>query len=87
MGSFISRSPKFKNCRITYTVFKGDRRRFDIANVCSVVDKFFCDAMVEAGKLPDDNAKVIDQVVYKYGGIDKGNPRVEIQVEGEINDG
>lgn len=83
MKEFILHSPKFKTCRITYTVFKGDRRKFDIANVCSVVDKFFCDAMVELGKLPDDNANVIDQVVYKYGGIDKGYPRVEIQVEGE----
>lgn len=65
---------------IIYKVFKGDSRRFDIGNICSVHQKYFEDAIVELGKLPDDKAQIIPIVVYKYGGINKDNPRVEIEV-------
>lgn len=65
---------------IIYKVYKGDKRRFDIANICSVVDKFFLDALVELGYLPDDNANVVKAVVYTAGSIDKDNPRVEAKV-------
>lgn len=65
---------------IIYKVHKGDKRRFDIANICSVVDKFFLDALVELGYLPDDNASVVKAVVYTAGSIDKDNPRVDVKV-------
>lgn len=67
--------------RITYTVFKGDRRNCDVGNICSVHQKFFEDALVECGKLTDDNHIVIPEVVYRWGGIDKLNPCVQIMIE------
>lgn len=64
-----------------YTAYNGSNRSFDLGNVCSVHEKFFEDAMVELGKLPDDNVKHIPLVIYMYGGLDKENPRVEISVQ------
>lgn len=68
----------YKKLLIIYKVFKGDRRRFDIGNILSIHQKFFEDALVELGKLPDDKASNIPMVVYLNGGIDVENPRVEI---------
>lgn len=65
---------------IIYKVFKGDNRRFDIGNICSVHQKYFEDAIVELGKLKDDKASIIPITAYLYGGINKDNPRVEIEV-------
>ena len=36
--------------------------------------------MVEFGKLGDDNMKNIPLVIYRYGGVDPENPRVDIEV-------
>ena len=67
--------------RITYTIYPETRRSFDIANVGSVIDKFLCDAIVELGKLEDDNYKHLPEVIYEFGSIDKLNPRCEITIE------
>lgn len=81
MKEQIEQLPEFETVKITYTVFFGSKRKTDISNVCSIIDKYFCDALVELGKLPDDNYDYIQEVNYRYGGIDKDNPRVEITLE------
>lgn len=78
MRSKILKLKDYKKLLIIYKVFKGDRRRFDIGNILSIHQKFFEDALVELGKLPDDKASNIPMVVYLNGGIDVENPRVEI---------
>ncbi len=80
MQEQIEQLPAFNKVSITYTVFFGSKRKTDISNVCSIVDKYFCDALVELGKLPDDNYEYIQDIQYKFGGIDKDNPRVEITI-------
>ena len=67
--------------QMTYTVYKGDKRNCDIGNICSVHEKFFEDALVELGKLPDDNHNMITKVTYEWGGIDKLSPSVMIMIE------
>lgn len=67
--------------RFTYTLFQETKRKTDVANVCCVVDKFCCDSLVTLGVIPDDNHTVIREVVYRYGGVDKENPRVELKME------
>lgn len=66
---------------VKYILFVGSKRLLDIANVCTVVDKFFMDALVEMGKLPDDNYEHLTNITFEYGGYDKANPRVEIILE------
>lgn len=72
--------PKYKRVAIVYKVFKGDARRYDIGNIISIHQKYFEDALVECGKLPDDKASNIPMVLYTDGGIDRDNPRVEITI-------
>lgn len=80
MEKQIKKLNKFDKVICLYTAYNGTRRSFDLGNVCSVHEKFFEDAMVELGKLPDDNVNHIPLVIYMYGGIDKNNPRVDIEV-------
>jgi Holliday junction resolvase RusA-like endonuclease len=66
--------------RFTYTLYPKTRRRTDVSNPLSIIDKFTCDALVELGIIPDDNYTVIGEVVYKFGEVDKENPRAELSI-------
>ena len=66
---------------IKYTLFVGTKRKCDISNVCAIVDKYFCDAMVEKGIIPDDDYKHIVQVTYVFGGYEKGNPHCDVEIK------
>lgn len=77
----LEKLPKFSKVRLTYVFYPSSRRRYDIANVCSIVDKFFSDALVETGHLEDDNYNYIPDVLYCIGELDKTNPRVQILIE------
>lgn len=76
----IDKAVPIEKAICVYTVYPGTKRRFDLGNVCSIHQKYFEDALVEYGKLPDDNCKRIPIVIYTYGEIDRDNPRVEINV-------
>ena len=65
---------------ILFTLYPKSRRLTDVSNVCSIHDKFFCDALVECGKLPDDNYIHLPTVSYAFGEVDKLNPRVDIEL-------
>lgn len=79
--SQLNSLPKFTKIRLTYVFYPQTRRRYDVANVCSITDKFFSDALVETGHLEDDNYHFIPDVLYCIGEIDKENPRVQILIE------
>ena len=65
---------------LTYTYYARSKRRLDISNPCSIIDKFACDALVKAEILEDDSFNQIKAVVYKFGGVDKDNPRCELVI-------
>jgi hypothetical protein len=65
---------------ITFKLFKGRNARVDRSNILSIVEKFFCDALVHHGCIPDDNDEYISATHYKSGGLDRANPRVEIEI-------
>lgn len=73
--------PSLQRVKLTFTHFPGSNRLCDTSNVCAVVDKFFCDALVTAGKLEDDNYTILPNVHYEHGHVDKGNGRVEVLIE------
>lgn len=73
--------PPLDKAKITYTLFPGSKRLCDISNICSIVDKFFCDALVEANCLVDDNYTRLTNIEYKIGSVDPVNPRVEAVIE------
>lgn len=66
---------------ITFILYKPSKRKIDRSNVLSIVEKFFCDALVHYGCIPDDDDKHIVSTHYSTGGIDKYNPRVEIYIK------
>lgn len=73
--------PSLAQIRISYWLFTGTEQRCDVANVCSIVDKFFSDCLTAEGKIPDDNYDFVPVVAYGWGGVEKGNPRVEVVIE------
>ncbi len=83
--------PTYKNpmqhIEIEYTLFLPDKRKRDISNVLSVVDKSFCDSLTTHGLIPDDNYEHLKKVTYMYGGMDeKGKGYVDIVIT-EVKDG
>lgn len=66
---------------LTYILYPKTKQKCDVANVCSIADKFFSDALVEFGIIPEDNYDYLPQVVYQFGSIDKMNPRVDVLIE------
>ena len=76
----LRKLPRFRTIELVFTVFPATLREFDVSNICSVVDKFFSDALVEFGKLPDDNFKHLLSVKYRYGELDRENPRVDVEI-------
>ncbi|QWY83752.1 holliday junction resolvase RusA-like protein [Rhizobium phage RHph_X3_15] len=85
VATAIGTLPSMKQVELTFTLFMGSYRSADLSNICSVVDKFFCDALVELGKLPDDNLEHIGTVDYRFGGVDKNNPRVDVTLKPLVN--
>lgn len=73
--------PKLNKVFLIYIHHPG--RLCDTNNVCSVVDKFFQDALVKAQIIPDDNFKYVVGTLFLSGSVDKQNPRVEVFLCGE----
>ena len=73
--------PEFNKISLTFTLYPGSRRLCDIGNVISIHEKFFCDALVELGKIPDHDYRYLDETHNLFGEVDKHNPRVEILIK------
>ena len=76
-NNYYWKSPPFI---FTYTVYPANNRAFDLANVLPIVQKFTDDALIELGIIKDDNHKIVSAVNYRFGKVDKGNPRVELEI-------
>ena len=81
MEEQIRTLPKFNKVRLTYVMYPATKHLTDVGNVCSIVDKFFADALVELGKIPDDNYLYVPELAFRFGSIDREKPRVEIFIE------
>lgn len=66
--------------KINYVYWSKSSRLSDIDNFVGTVKKFFQDALVESGLLPDDNFKIIIGSSESYGGVDKESPRVDAYI-------
>ena len=74
----VNINKNFKQIKLIYTVYHY--RSYDINNVCSIIDKFFQDAMIEAGIIDDDNYKINIETLFTTGELDSENPRCEVQI-------
>ena len=71
---------KMKSCKLVFTFFSGSKRKSDTSNICSIVEKFFNDALVEEGYLEDDNYEFVLESIYRYGGYIKGDNHVVVDI-------
>lgn len=81
MSSQVNSLPRLNQIEIKYVIFTGSNRKVDIMNICSIVDKFFCDVLTEHFKIVDDNYKYVPKCSFEFGGIDRNNPRVDIHIK------
>jgi len=51
-----------------------------------VTAKFFQDCLVEHKVIPDDDTEHIVKLVFVPGGVDKDDPRIDIEVKEETNE-
>lgn len=61
------RKLKFSKIKIIYIMYSKTKRRRDLANFCSVVDKFFQDSLVSLNIIDDDCQDVVQEVAFKKG--------------------
>lgn len=66
--------------RIEYEYYPPDKRKRDLMNVISVIDKFFQDALVESGCIEADDMSIVVEVNSKFIEIDRQNPRLEVTI-------
>ena len=64
--------------KLRYEYFHSSSRKIDVANPCSIIDKFTCDALTKAGIWGDDDTKTVREVSFAFGGVDKENPRCDL---------
>lgn len=70
-----------KPVTLTFTLHRKDKRTGDRANVLSITEKYFCDALTKYGCFLDDNDNFILWSHYQTGEIDRENPRVDIEID------
>lgn len=63
--------------RVSYTYYYKSSVS-DLGNVCSLSSKVLLDALQELNLIQQDNVQYCIEEVYRVGGLDKLNPRVEI---------
>lgn len=80
---FLAQIPHMESCSLEYILYPKTNRLCDVSNICTVVDKFFSDALVETGHIPDDNYTYIKSITYRFGSVDKDNPRVDVIIRPE----
>ena len=66
--------------RFVYTIYPATGRKFDLANVLPIIQKFTDDALIEMEIISDDSWKVIKAIDYRFGSVDKENPRCELEI-------
>ena len=73
---------KVDKCYISYEIFYPTKREFDLDNVGSILSKFTHDVLTEVGVIKDDNYNIVECLTFKFGGVDKENPRAIVTIEG-----
>ena len=67
--------------KLTHVITSANKRKFDIANMCSIIDKFACDCLVKDDFMEDDNWAYLTEVVYRFGGLaEERTCKLEIEI-------
>ena len=78
---FRYKNKNHSKIELTFTYYKPTKAIRDRANILSIHEKYFCDALTRMRFIPDDNDMYIQSSHYYSGGVDRDNPRVEILIK------
>jgi hypothetical protein len=81
VAPLLGHIPRMDGVKLTFTLFTGTKQLADTSNICSIVEKFFCDTLVNAGRIEDDNYTVVLGSRNEYGGYTKGDSHVMVTLE------
>ena len=73
---YPERVSETQTVELSVFMFYATKRRKDLDNALASVQ----DLLVDAGILPDDDFKHVARVSAEFGGIDRENPRVEVEL-------
>jgi hypothetical protein len=77
----IDSLPKLHRIKLTLTLYPKTKRKCDLDNILSIVTKYTQDVLVSQDKLWDDDYTCIPAIDFRFGEVDKHDPRVVIQIE------
>jgi hypothetical protein len=80
MSKPLSQLPKLGKVWLHYEIHPRDKRRLDTMNPGSVLDKFFSDALVEAGVIEDDDYTNVVFNSFCFGSVNKDNPHALVTI-------
>lgn len=63
--------PPLGTVTLHYEVYVQTKRRLDVMNVGSIVDKYFSDCLTNEGVIIDDDYKHIPKISFSFGGLVK----------------
>lgn len=72
--------PRQEMIHLHYQLFVGSGHRCDLMNVIAIVDKYFSDALSKSKAIDDDHTGIIVSTSAAYGGVDRTNPRVSVNI-------
>lgn len=75
-----SKNKPIERCELHYTIYWPDKRLSDLDNVGSIIAKFTGDCLTKYNYIIDDNRTVVKRIVFTDGGIDRNNPRAELEL-------
>ena len=61
--------PHMNKISLHYEICPKTKRRMDIMNIGSIVDKYFSDSLVEEKIIPDDDYNHVKHISFSFGGI------------------
>lgn len=80
MREQIIQLPRLSKIRVRYIVYQPTKAKCDLMNIVSIHSKFFLDALQKHKRIVDDNYEYVLGEETAWGGVDKENPRVEIEL-------
>ena len=68
-GYLLDYNKSMFKMKLHYTITAANKRKFDVSNILSIVDKFAADCLVKEGFLVDDNWEYLSGAEYTFGGV------------------
>lgn len=68
-------------CKVKYKITAHNKRKFDLLNIVTIIDKFLLDALQDFGIIEEDNFEIVIGYEVEFGGIDSTLKERLIEVE------